>query len=78
MFCPAVPAANFSAIPSTNKQPHCLQAAAKELFDLEDDAGEKAAALLAYKQAFKEFRDYSLHVAPPAPVHAQAAGGDDM
>ncbi len=78
MFCPAVPAAIFRAIPSANKQPHCLQAAAKELFDLEDDAGEKAAALLAYKRALKEFRDYSVPVAQPAPVDVQPAGGDDM
>ena len=70
---PAGPCSIFAA----NKQPICPQTTAKELFDMEDDAGEKAAALVAYKRALKEFRDYSLVVPESAPVEAPAAGGDE-
>ena len=59
-----------------NKRPICPQAAAKELFDMEDDAVEKADALLAYKRALKEFRDYSLAVPQPASANASAVVGD--
>ena len=45
---------------AANKQPICPQEAVKELFDMEDEAGEKAADLLTYNRALKEFRDYSL------------------
>jgi len=44
--------------------------------DMEDDAVEKADALLAYKRALKEFRDYSLAVPQPASANASAVVGD--